>query len=454
MNILAAARNYPMFEPGDKVIVAVSGGPDSVAMLHALHTHSQEMEITLHIAHLNHCIRGDQSDLDQEFVAALAHEFGIPATFKRIDIPALRSEMHLGEEEAARILRYKFLEEIAAEVGASKIAVGHNENDRAESVLLNIIRGSGINGLGSIRPIRGKIVRPLIDTPRALIEAYIEEHQLPFRVDESNTDTNYARNRIRHELLPLLEQEYNPRITDSLNRLADIAASENDYLDEAALSAAQSMQLRDAIDANLLSNLPIALQRRILRSEIEKLKGNLLDVSFEHVDRVIHALADGTDFTITLPSGLLYAQRRADQFKITHLEHFENVPVFEYHLKTPGETEAPEAGMVIRAEELSNATPSKLPPTELIIDSTIIAGPLRVRQVKPGDRITPFGMQGSKKLQDVFVDKKIHRRDRAKALIVEDDKEILWVVGIIASERTRISGIVSKAIRLSVSSNK
>lgn len=449
MDILSAASRYRMFQPGDLVVCAVSGGPDSVAMLHALHTRASEFGISLHIAHINHGLRGEQSNIDEVFTGKLAQQFGIPITTTRVDVPCIMRETGMGEEEAAREARYKVFQETCTNLGASKIAVGHTADDRAESVLLNIIRGAGTAGLGSIRPIRGSIVRPLIETTRDDVMAYIEEHGLPFRIDETNADIRYARNRVRHELIPLLKEHFNPRVIDSLTRLADITLAEDKLLDEQTRSVTRSLLMGGALDAGLVAQLPIAVRRRVIRAEIERHKRNLINVSLEQVDRVIAALESGLDFTITLPSGRLVACMSGCDFAILRLEPVRAPVPFERMLIIPGTTEIPESCLLIRAEIVESAQPVKLPPTRIIIDPSILAGPLRVRNIRPGDRITPFGMAGTKKLQDVFVDKKIHRRERTHAVVVTDGEKILWIVGVLASESTRIAGPIRNAITLS-----
>lgn len=448
MDIISAATKYKMFQPGDKVLVAVSGGPDSVAMLHVLHTQSREYGITLHIAHLNHGIRGEQSNLDEKFVRNLAHTFGLEITVERMDVPSLRVEMKMGVEEAARIIRYKFLLDTYTHIGASKIAVGHNADDRAESVLLNVIRGTGIDGLGSIRPIRGNIVRPLIDTPRSDIEAYIRENALPYRVDESNMDINYTRNRIRHELIPLLESNYNPQVKDALVRLAQIAADQSNFIADLTVESINRISEQGIINPQLFLELHSALQYQIIRSEIQRLKGDLRDVAFEQVERVIDALSSGEDFTITLPSGRIYAQRKDKLFQIRGAVEQVQVEPFDYVLKIPGRTVIDQIALAIDTEIIEGAIIHKAAANEVLIGANAITGTLRMRNIHPGDRITPFGMHGTKKLQDIFVDKKIPKPDRARAAVVVDDEKILWVVGIISSEAGRVTDKTRQTIRM------
>ena len=448
-DILSAARKRSLFDAGDRVLVAVSGGPDSVVMLHSLYTHSPELGISLHVAHLNHLIRGEQSELDEVFVRNLAHSLKLPITVGRVDVPTLRLELRVGEEEAARIARSKFLQGTATAIGANKIAVGHTADDRAESVLLNIIRGCGVDGLGSIRPVNGNIVRPLIGTSRSEVEAYIAEHALPYRVDESNADTTYTRNRVRHEVLPWLENEFNPEIKSALVRLAEIAAAQSELIAEMAQSARVEIGCEDSLDAILFIRLPEALQYELLRSEICRVKGDLLDITFEQTQGIIDALHAGGDFTITLPPGDIYATRREGTFWVWRQEKIEEIEPFDLALDISGVTAIPAAKITIEASVLEDPAPSVLSADEAMLDADSVVGLLRVRNTRPGDRIVPLGMSGSKKLQDVFVDKKIPKRVRARAAVVCDDEKVLWVVGVVASELGKVTDSTRKAICLS-----
>jgi tRNA(Ile)-lysidine synthase len=448
MDILGAATRYRMFLPGETVLVAVSGGPDSVAMLHALLSRREDFGIAIHVAHLNHGIRGEAADMDEEFVRSLARDWNLPATVERIEVPALRRKLRMSEEEAARQVRYEFLYRTASEIGASKIAVGHTADDRAESVLMNVIRGTGIEGLGALRPVAGNIVRPLLDTWRSEVEAYIRENRLSFRVDESNLNLAYTRNRVRHELIPLLENHYNPRVKNALVRLAEIAQSATDFIEGAALDSIGKITYIGAIDAEMLCDLPEALRYQVVRSEVERIRGDLRDIEFEQIRRVVQALGSGDEFTITLPSGKVYAFRRGSEFRIDKKKQLPEVEPFEIELKVPGRTQIPQIGLVVEAERIESPQPKKSSLDVVLIPEDAITGTLRIRSVRPGDRIIPFGMHESKKLQDVFVDKKVPRARRALAVAVVDDEKILWVVGVVASEATRVTERTQRAIRL------
>lgn len=452
--ILKALKQYPMLRSGDLTLVAVSGGPDSVAMLHGLYKLSSELNISLHIAHLNHMIRGEESNIDEAFVRNLAHIYELPVTTKRVDVPAMRGELCMGEEETARLARYRFLQDTATELGAQRIATGHNADDRAESVLLNIIRGCGIDGLASIKPINDNIIRPLIETTREDIEHYIAANALPYRVDATNLDTTYARNRIRHELLPLLQDKYNPRIKEALLRLADIAAEQSDMVQTLGEGARQAVLREGILDAGLLADLPLALQAQVIRDEIRRVKGDLVDVTHEQVQDVIEGLRFAEDFTVNLPTGDLFVTRKGDLLRVWRREEPVSIEPFECAILMDGETRIEATGLTLKCEIVDNPQPAKLPLNEALIDLDSITGKLTARNPRPGDRIVPMGMAGSKKLQDVFVDKKVPKEQRARAVVVCDEEKILWVAGVVASGLGKVRPISRRAVHITLTPDR
>lgn len=437
-----------IFIRGELILAAVSGGPDSVAMLHALHTHSSELGISLHVAHINHEIRGEQSNLDEEFVRKLAQMLRLPITIGHANVPAMCAELHVGVEEAARIARHAFLRKTAESICANKIAIAHTADDRAETILLNILRGCGIDGLGAMQPIDGLIARPLIETYRCDIDAYISKHALPYRIDETNLDTTFARNRVRHELIPSLEREFNPAIKSALNRLGEIAASQSNLMRSLSESALHEIARLDGLDGSLFANLPEAIQFQIVRREIEKLKGDLSDVTFEQIRSIVASVTQGNEFTFTLPTGRIYASYKGGILRFFCQNEPDQASSFEQALKIPGKAYIPEIGLTLNCAIIDNPTMQKLSIDEAMIDTSSVVGTLRVRNMKPGDHIVPLGMTGKKKLQDVFVDKKIPRQKRAKVAVVADDEKILWVVGIVSSETGKITKATKKAICL------
>lgn len=445
-DILSALTRHRMLRPGDVVLVALSGGPDSTAMTHALHASARTLDISLHAAHFNHCLRGTSSDEDARFASAFARKLDITIHIGRA--PHLASLPHVSEEEA-RTARYEFLRRVASKVGANRIAVGHNADDRAESVLLNVFRGTGVAGLGSIRPVQGDVIRPLIDTTRRDIEDYLAEHNLAFRVDESNADTDYARNWVRHELMPLLEDRCNPNVKTALLRLAEIAADQSDAMEQLAAGARTRAQYASGMDVDVLLSLPTAVLRELIRSEIRLAKADLTDITYDQVRGILEALNSGMDFTVTLTGGEVYASRSGKSFRVYRKAERTRLKPFEVSLPMPGMTEIPGLDCRIITDIVESPEPRKTCADTALIDSESVVGSLRARNARPGDRIVPFGMTGEKKLQDVFVDKKIARRERDKAIVVADDERILWVVGIVTSEACRVTGKTRRAIRLS-----
>lgn len=447
-DIIRAVERCRMFDTGDCVLAAVSGGPDSVAMLHALHTRSCELGISLHVAHFNHGLRGEESSIDEEFVRNLAQAFGLPVTVGRADVAAMRKELRVGEEEAARIARHRFLRETAASLRANRIAIAHTADDRAETVLLNILRGCGIEGLGAMRPVDGIIVRPLIETRRSEIETYLAAHALHYRVDKTNLDIAYARNRVRHELIPYLEREFNADVKAALVRIAEIASAQSDLMEDLTQSCIHALTQRDGLDAALFADLPAALQLQTVRSEVARLKGNSTDVTFEQVRRIVDAVKDRKEFTYTLPSGRIYASHKGRILRFYARPEAIGAKPFCYELRVPGETDVPEIRLRLRSSVAGKPTVRKLSASEALIDAQAVVGRLHVRSVRPGDRIVPLGMTGTKKLQDVFVDKKVPKRDRARAAIVADDEKVLWVVGIVSSENGKVCQSTKKAVHV------
>ncbi|MBO9371414.1 MAG: tRNA lysidine(34) synthetase TilS, partial [Chloroflexi bacterium] len=322
-------RRHDLLNVGDGVVVGVSGGPDSLCLLHLLLRLRDECRLQLHVAHLHHGARGEDADADAAFVADLAREWGLPATLAREDVPAIACQHKLAFEEAARRIRYAFLAHVAGRVGATKVAVGHNADDQAETVLMHFLRGAGLAGLRGMRPatpfaeyrLLQKVdrfplpdhlpilIRPLLGTPRARIEQYCAEQGLTPRFDRSNLDTTYFRNRLRHELLPLLET-YNPNIRRRLCHTAEVVAADYELLVQMREWAWGQVVREETEEAIVLDRAgwqaqPLALQRALLREAAYRLRPHLRDVDFVHVEAAVRvARAGTTGAQATLPGGL------------------------------------------------------------------------------------------------------------------------------------------------------
>jgi len=425
-----------------KVVVAVSGGADSVALLHALWVLRNELYLSLIVAHLNHGLRGEEADKDAVFVEDLAARLNLPAVVEKVNVRKIRMDMRIGLEETAREVRYSFLERVAEDTGADRIAVAHTADDQAETILHNIIRGTGPNGLSGMPIVRNKIIRPMINVFRSEVEAYLKEIHLDWRTDETNFSLDFTRNRIRRQLIPLIEEQFNSRIKESLLNLSCLVKDEAAVVADAAAEAFKASvkevgKDKVVFDADKLRKLPRALLRRCLRQAIEQVKGDLRDIEYSQIEWILEHLFKFDGFTLTLPTGQIYGQLKAGELII-----FRRVPPrkvdIQYKLVVPGETKIPELGVVLETKLGPKLTPPQTP-YQATLDPNKIVGQLIVRTWRPGDRMVPFGMKGHKKLQDIFTDMKIPRSERGLIPVVADEDKIVWVAGIATSEQTKIT---------------
>lgn len=434
-------EKHSMFGIGDKIVIGVSGGADSVTLLHTLDRLKDEYQLSLFIVHLNHMFRGKDADEDGEFVAKLGDTLGVPAFIKKIDIPKMAQEKGLSSQVAAREARYQLYEEVACQVSANRIALGHNADDQVETVLMRLLRGAGEEGLSGIPPVREQIIRPLIEISRADIESYCREQQLEFRTDYSNFKTIYLRNKIRIELLPKLEKEYNNNIKQIFLRLSDISREDNSYLHSKALEHLESIIVSQEFQKIILAweklaVLPKALQRRVLREGIRVIKGNLLSIGFIHLEEVISFFFSEQRGKKILPGGIVIEK----SYKNLVIRKEELNLEFAYKLQIPGLTEIPEAGVKIKSELIEKSflgKPKQEGSWQVYLDYNPAQGDLVVRNRKDGDRFRPVGLGGSKKLKDFFIDEKIPRSQRDQIPILVQGEEILWVVGKRLGERQK-----------------
>ena len=458
--VLKFARERKLFEKGEKVVVAVSGGPDSVALLDILYRLRGDLDISLLVAHLNHKIRPGEAEEDARFVKGLAEGYGLPFVYGEEDVPRLASEEGMSIEEAAREARYNFLRRVAEEQGAAKVALGHNRDDVVETVLLNIIRGTGPDGLAGMSPVReGIFVRPLLCCSREEIERYCQERGLSWRLDSSNLDTAYTRNRIRHVLLPLLEREFSPRIRERLLRLAELAGLDSEALNEAArrmvLSAASVAEGKVALPLALIESAPEHLKGRIVRQAYLLTMGTLRDLDHVHVKAVLSLLRSPPGSQVCLPGAVA---RRSYNF-LTIERGGRGLPEptpFEVQIPIPGEAEIPEAGARIEAVLTSRKgipEPPKSPdPFVAFFDASLVEPPLVARSFRPGDRIRVHGLGGTKKVHDVFVDEKVPRERRKRLPLICDrgGERVLWIPGVARSEHALVAPETSEVLILRV----
>lgn len=455
--MLATIKRLHMIEPQDTVLVAVSGGPDSITLLHALKTLEDELQIGLHAAHLNHGIRGKESDEDAEYVQVFSKNIGVLCTVEKIDVPQIRRVTGLSEEEAARLMRYEFLERKADEIGANRIALGHTADDQVETVWLNLIRGAGLDGLAGMPSVRGRIIRPLIEVRRSEIESYVELHELHPRVDFTNLLPSYTRNKVRLQLLPFLRREFNPEIDEAVLRLSELARVDSTYLNNEAETRLLDLIKEEKVgwlflDATALLTCPEAIQRRVMRLAIVRAQGELTNISLGHVTKVLELLAGGKDFMYDLPGGI-HVMRRGTLLSISSETPKEILVSYCRELAVPGETLIPEIDAVIRtkisSEPINFVRPSQS--LEMVADFANVKGKLKARNWHHGDHVRPLGMMGTKKVQDIFVDAKIPRDVRHRIPIVTDDEKIIWVAGLVMSDLVKVTASTHEYLTLSLS---
>ena len=451
--VIATVRRHAMLEPRDRVVVAVSGGPDSVALLHLLLDMRPAFDLAITIAHLDHALRGAESDADRAYVEDLADRLGLPCVARREEVAALARRERRSLEEAGRIARRRFLREVAASTGSRRVALGHHRGDQAESVLLRLIAGSGRGGLSGVRPVAERLyVRPLFDCSREEILAYLEARGIPAREDISNADSRFPRNRVRHDVLPLLRAGFNPRVEEAIARTADILREEDAYLDRRSRRVLARLILGDearaqaldgplVLDAARLSRLPAPIGRRVVRLALRRAGLRGRDLARARIEDVLElagrgrnqALSLGESFTVRLEYGRLHLARRA----------MPAVRAVPQSLSVPGEAPVAPAGVAIRASlagrERVDAEYRHAPAHRIYVDAGMLRAPLTVRAPRPGDRLHPLGAPGSRKLSDLWSDLKVGRDARRRCLVVESDGRIVWAVGMRMADPFRIT---------------
>jgi tRNA(Ile)-lysidine synthase len=457
--VLLTIKAHRMIQSGDSILVGVSGGADSTALLHLLHTLRHSYNLTLNVAHFNHMFRAEESDEDAEYVRDLCKGFNIPFHLEAFDMPAYISRTGLSSEEASRIKRYELYRKISRRVGASKIALGHNADDQAETVLMRLLRGAGPNGLAGIPPVRTldgvTIIRPLINTRRADIEAYCALHSLIPRVDSTNLKSIYTRNKIRLELIPYLSKEYGDDIISRLTSLSDIMRHEDEYMERETDRAFDGCKQNGAdlcLDTSSVMALPVALARRVLRRAIAESLGDARDVDFKHVEAVYEQTYSAqTNWELHLPRGLVV---RKEYNTLCFAMKENGSDGFEYMLNVPGVTFIPEAGICLETTIINIGDPNEISGIIRSFDGKHYAGfdyesldtPLFVRSRRTGDRMDVFGMKGRKKIKDMLIDAKIPPKKRARLPLVTGKTAIYWAVGLRTSRKAQITDNTSKIV--------
>ena len=437
-------ERYAMLEQGEPVLVAVSGGVDSVVLLDILCRLAAEYTLKLTIAHLDHGLRGEEAREDARFVAHLARKEKLSLIEKKLDVAKFSKEKRIGIEEGARLLRRDFLSAAADEVGAAKIALGHTQNDRGETMLFNLIRGAGPTGLVGIRPVNRSLIRPLIEVSREEILSYARSRDLPWREDLTNQDLSFSRNRIRHRILPLL-REMNPRILAALQRTANLLAEQELALDDLLAPLWVEVLIVQAEDRIVLqrgrlSQRSKGVQALLLRRGIGRLRGDLQGIEKVHIDALLDLVASQrTHGKLDLPG--FVARFQGDELTLGE-EQMDNPLSFEVPVAL-GRTKIPSLGISLdlSIEDRIGSGESQITADREVevADADRVQFPLHVRGRRPGDRFAPLGLGGEKKLKDFYIDERVPFYDRDRVPLLCDQQKIIWIVGLRLSDAVRVT---------------
>lgn len=446
-----------LFQQGETVVVAVSGGADSICLLSILAKIRDELGINIHVAHLDHKLRGKASRADARFVANFAAKLTIPATIEQKDVTGYKEEHHCSLEEAARNVRYSFLADVVDRIKGSCVAVGHTRNDHIETILLHIIRGSGTTGLRGLQSESSlifdeikqplTIVRPLLSITREETVAYCRQHNIQPQHDISNDDLSFRRNSIRHELLPQL-RNYNAGIEDALIRLSSLATDDLAYIEDQARNvwnlAVHVKGNAVYFDKKACKNLHISIQRQILRMGLTRLTGSTRDFDAGHIESMANFITKPTGKTLPLPHGLtlssLYDTLVLATAEISHCP----LPLLKGQtaIPLPGEIEVDgwhiTAKITRQTRNTTRITQDSASEFTAMFDLNALGTDLMLRNRQPGDRFQPLGMNRTKKLQDFMVDARIPQAWRNRVPILCTKDHIAWIVGWQIDDRVKV----------------
>jgi tRNA(Ile)-lysidine synthase len=455
---------YHLLNRGDRLIVGVSAGVDSMVLLRLLTSLRQEFDLSLIVAHVNHGLRPKESEGEAELVQKESERLGLTFEYGLFDVKAFKKAGGLSLQDAARRIRFHFFNLLLQRHGANKIALGHNADDQVETLFLRLMRGSGLGGLKGILPIReGKVIRPLLEVWRREIESFAQEMKIPYLLDSSNLKEDYLRNRLRLTLIPFIEREYQPNLKKIVLKTSAILREENDYLERAAEEAYQNIiqEGRDILSFKLpdYQSLHPAIQRRILRKMCGKIYGSRMNLESTEgikIDRLYKKLFSvHPSFLLELPQGGSL-EKRYDLVTMKK-ERVKPVLPFEVELLSPGRTYIEEIGQDVVIEEISRKDRienSYGPSNRAFLDCQNLRFPLRIRNFRPGDRFQPLGVKGTQKLKEFFIDHKIPNFERQRVPLLISGEMIAWVVGYRIDERVKVSEKTQRVLKVEFVSKK
>lgn len=432
----AAAEGW--LEDARPTVAAVSGGPDSMALLHMLVRMTQVRPFRLIAAHVNHRFRGAESDAEAELVTQTAQQWGVPVVSAEIDVPHFIEETGMNAQAAARLKRYEFLMQTAESEQAERIMFGHHADDQAETVLMRVLRGTGIGGLSGIpyrrRENKVELIRPFLRITKEELLAYCKSHDIPFATDSSNWNRQYFRNAVRLDLIPMLEK-YNPRLKESLHRLAEMAAADDDYMNAEAARLLDDVTTRSGAGFRLhrrrFLRLHVALQRRLIKLILRCCANRWNSLVFRQIEAILQALKDGQGTVMRFDIGGGWTFMR--EYDDVYIGPYAQEPS-AYSCRITGfpcTIVLGQSGRTLHMQRIQGDLAKPADRWEALFDEDALKLPLTIRTRQPADRMEPLGLNGTKKVQDMFVDAKIPRSQRDSwPLLVDAEGSIIWIPGV------------------------
>lgn len=442
-----------LIKTDDTVLIGLSGGPDSVFLFHNLRKLKEIISFNLYASHINHLYRGKDAQNDENFVRDLCDVYGITLFVKRKHAGEYAKELKVTEEEAGRILRYNFFKSNLNEVGGGIVAVAHNLNDQAETVLQRIIRGSGIDGLSAMSFKTDNLIRPMLNVPKSEVINYLHVNNYEYCIDKTNLQDIYGRNKIRLNLIPFLEKNFNPNIKNALYRMSETMERDKEIIEKYISLKFNDVLIeksnnRVVLDLQKLKNMEISESGRVVRKAIEILKGNTINIEMKHIDYAIDFIRFGsTGKKINLADGFTI-EISYGNFIINKV--VENIPNFKYNIVLNHPLHISEVGKTIMCKVMDISDFDWRDKNSISLDYDLIKGMLVVRNRLSGDTMIPCGMKGSKKIKDIFIDLKIPMEERDSKLIVTDDNNILWVEGFRIHNSFKVSSSTNKILNITM----
>lgn len=442
--VIKTIEKYKLLDKEDRVVAALSGGPDSTALLVALVQIAKQLDFSIIVAHYNHGLRGTSSDEDEKYSQELAIKLGLIFVSGKMD-QKLRQKGK-SPEDFYRQQRYQFLDKVAEDYNAQKIALGHNIQDQAETVLLNLLRGSGLGGLKGILPMReGKFIRPLIEVSRGEIIAFLSEAGISYCQDSSNESKIYLRNKIRFELIPYLKEKFNPRIEENLAQIAEILRQDDEYIRNSVQEALKSTYIQNqsnriiSLNIEYIKGLAPAIRSRLFKKILESLNPEKNGFSFSNI-KALERLAQVTESgkRISLPLGI-EAKREYDSLILERDKICLKQVDYEYPVNIPGIIHVKETNRTISIEKTFRDKIDQHNKNKVYLDLDKIQQPVILRNRRDGDRFQPLGMKGRQKIKSLFINQKIPRNKRNEVMLLVDRNSVIWIENIHLSERVKIS---------------